>query len=141
MTHHIKILGWHEKTKRFHEPYFNGMINDIFADGQKDGITYLLRSGLTDTHKKDIYNGDILKRVVTIVLYGTGTPPKDVTEYLEVKYREDYGGFFVGETPLYDVVGATIDVATRCKCTDVEVVGNIFENPELLLQEEETQID
>lgn len=80
----------------------------------------------------DIFEGDILKRVVTVVVYGSGKPPEDVVEYLKVEYREDYAGFFVGERPLFAYVDNTHDVDTGCRCTKPVVVGNIFENPEFL---------
>ncbi|MCY7572329.1 YopX family protein [Bacillus pumilus] len=92
-------------------------------------------TGLRDKNDVEIYEGDILKRTVTIVIYGTGKPPEDIDEYLEVQYREDYAGFFIGERSLFAYVDTTIDVDTRCSCTKAEVVGNIYQNPNLLKEE------
>ncbi|CDQ39510.1 YopX family protein [Virgibacillus salexigens] len=89
-------------------------------------------TGLKDKNGKEIYEGEILKRTVTVVVFGSGHPPKDVIEYLKVEYRENYAGFYVGEEPLHHFVGARYDVATGCDCTDVEVIGNIYEHPHLL---------
>ncbi|MDV5127019.1 YopX family protein [Bacillus amyloliquefaciens] len=89
-------------------------------------------TGLKDKNGREICEGDILKRTVTVVMYGSGKPPKDIDEYLEVEYREDYAGFYIGERPLFAYVDNTRDVDTGCRCTEAEVTGNIYENPELL---------
>ncbi|UNE49926.1 hypothetical protein F5K02_03290 [Bacillus amyloliquefaciens] len=89
-------------------------------------------TGLKDRNGREIYEGDILKRTVTIIVYGLGKPPEDIVEYMKVEYREDYAGFFIGERPLFDYVDNTHDVDTGCRCTKPEVISNIYEDPELL---------
>jgi uncharacterized phage protein (TIGR01671 family) len=109
-----------------------GKVIDVYDDMPPDFPVLMQYTGLKDKNGREIYEGDILKRTVHIVIYGSETPPEDVDEYLDVKWYEEYAGFYIGERPLYAFVGAKFDCDTQCRCTDVEVSGNIHENPELL---------
>ncbi|MBP1971611.1 putative phage protein (TIGR01671 family) [Virgibacillus natechei] len=142
----IKFRAWDKATKNGWIPkpikqmiYFN-----VYCPPEYLGVTYdeegtwkrrfeiMQYTGLKDQVGEAIYEGDILYRTVIISLIGSDMPKRTVGEYLEVVFRDDYAGFFIGETPLHGYVGATVDIHTKCKCTDVEVIGNIYENPELL---------
>ncbi|MEC1057931.1 YopX family protein [Bacillus subtilis] len=94
--------------------------------------SWMQYTGLKDANGREIYEGDILKRTVTVVMYGSGKPPEDIDEYMKVEYREDYAGFYIGERPLFAYVDNTRDVDTGCRCTKAEVIGNIYEDPQLL---------
>ncbi|EHQ88236.1 YopX family protein [Desulfosporosinus youngiae] len=94
------------------EPEFNGYINDIFSRGgvkplapYGSKITYLQFTGLRDKNGKEIYEGDMCD---TYTRWGKGV----------VRFE---GGMF-------KLNGMSL-------CTFIprlEVIGNIYENPELL---------
>ena len=81
-------------------------------------------TGLKDVNGKDIYEGDILATSSKI-------GGKLITDYLKVDWREDYAGFFCGETPLYACLSEW-DNDIKYPQTFPEIVGNVHENPELL---------
>ncbi|MCM6799452.1 YopX family protein [Levilactobacillus brevis] len=81
-------------------------------------------TGLKDANGKEIYEGDILATSSKI-------GGKLITDYLKVDWREDYAGFFCGETPLYACLSEwNNDI--KYPQTFPEIAGNAHENPELL---------
>lgn len=81
-------------------------------------------TGLKDANGKEIYEGDILATSSKI-------GGKLITDYLKVDWREDYAGFFCGETPLYACLSEW-DNDIKYPQTFPEIVGNVHANPELL---------
>ncbi|MFR4177503.1 MAG: YopX family protein [Lacticaseibacillus paracasei] len=96
----------------------------VTADDGKNGIelieeeAHLMQyTGLHDKNGRKIYENDVLQ--CTSYTYGNGETGKTS---LLVKYHEMSAGFIAGPYML----GKLMDIR---KC---EVIGNIFENPELL---------
>lgn len=90
-------------------------------------------TGLKDANGKEIYEGDILDTSSRI-------GGKLITDYLKVDWREDYAGFFCGETPLYACLSEW-DNDIKYPQTFPEIVGNVHENPELLEAQHDTRTD
>lgn len=94
-----------------------------------DDIELMQSTGLKDKNGVEIFEGDILHRKVHVILLGTDLN-KWVDEYVHVEWK--YGGWHVGEDLLEFVLEEGIDRHTGCTQTALEVLGNIYENPELL---------
>lgn len=87
-------------------------------------------TGLKDKNEKEIYEGDILRIKLPDTSYWQDEPRQIWNA--EVKYEEDRGGYILqfrehGRRQPY------IDLNYDSAC-DAEILGNIFENPDLLGQ-------
>lgn len=101
-----------------YEPEFNGSINEIFTGklqslGTK--ITYMQYTGLTDKNGKEIYEGDIISWKDTMKFHGEEIAATDVVEW-----SDDEACYITGMRYL------------KFAASHGEVIGNKYENPELL---------
>lgn len=124
MTNHrpFKFRVWDTHQKQFIDFGVGSLrsdytLNDIFEDNFNDGDRYTIQqfTGLTDKYGKDIYEGDILKFSLAFAFSG------EYSDLVEVKWNNKSGRWIV---PM-----VTIDYFNS---SYVEIVGNIYENPELL---------
>jgi uncharacterized phage protein (TIGR01671 family) len=121
----IKFRAWDKAKKEMINDYceldrlfltFSGY--DLTNDAYVKIASVMQFTGLLDTNKKEIYEGDI----VSVSIYGDEKP-----SILEVHWQ--YGGFFIDyEDSESDMVLVANFVGS------VEVIGNIYENEDLLTE-------
>jgi uncharacterized phage protein (TIGR01671 family) len=113
----IKARAWDKKIKKFHYWDFASNINAIFwemARKEKMPINFFI--GLRDNNKKEIFNGDILARKGDRAYYlvGMGKVGFTLTKHIDgEKYASNFQFSYYGNEK-------------------GRVIGNIYENPELL---------
>lgn len=108
MKREIKFRIWDNTLKQMEAPF---TLNDDFdcMQGWLDGCQLMQYTGLKDKNGKEIYEGDIIRL--------------PIGELGNVIYFEPYAAF-VGDS---DGILTQLDLGA-----DIEVIGNIYENPELL---------
>lgn len=135
MSREIKFRAWLKKEKKMVEPLSINLekqqilLNEL-ADKQWieirivsfDDIEMLQYTGINDKHGIEIYEGDIVKRIALFK-----------AEILEsISCVEFEKGCFILKQPTHN------NYLFLCKEYELEVIGNIYENKELL---ENEQID
>jgi uncharacterized phage protein (TIGR01671 family) len=118
----IKFRAWDKIKKKMYEAYSvtNGeMCVDInftneCENGSRIDLEWMQFTGLHDKNGKEIYEGDLMRNFDNSI---------SLVEYKEIEASDDATapgvGFQFSQEPF-----------------NIEVIGNIYENPELLNQEE-----
>ncbi len=109
----IKFRGWDEKNKEMVDNInllFSNHLNECFEEYEECGLKIMQYTGLKDKNGVEIYEGDIIK------MYD-----------VNCQLLWDVSGC------LYYIKGD--DLVTEleyCRIKDIEVVGNIYENAEMV---------
>lgn len=122
-----KFRAWDSVKKKFVEHFFiteNGLICNMEKQTsdynfpmpvEKSELILMQSTGLKDKKGKEVFVGDIIKCT-------RGCPH-------EVYLEKEYGGTYVGGMPAIYLKGIREGYAWT---GDEEIIGNIYENPELL---------
>lgn len=124
----IKFRAWNEVEEKMLNWYefLDTNIKNTFIAPESTGLILMQYTGLKDKNGKEIYEGDIVK----VKLY------KGEEEKYFIGKVEYFGSNFIvdadnnSEYHVYDLDGFGIDY--RYNLEDCEVIGNIYDNPELL---------
>jgi len=109
----IHFKGWHDSEINFIE--INGLGTDGTEERSEVEVELMQYTGLTDINGKEIYEGDIVRQYKD---WGNN----DLDQIAEVTC--DGTEWYWGE---YGCISAALSIHK-----DTEVIGNIYENPELL---------
>lgn len=125
-TRKIAFIAWDKLIKRMYTNPFNGKLgglNDLFAN-TGDWI-YMQYTGQKDKNGIEVFEGDILE-VNTVIGEAFSRAPSHFTNRYIVTFEN--GKFTFG--------GYTFD---NVSVENIEVIGNIYETPELLSDAEENK--
>jgi uncharacterized phage protein (TIGR01671 family) len=139
----LKFRFWNKLAHRFQPPSkyaiqgdgqcigydYEMMAWDDPFDIEKSFIVAQQFTGLTDKNGKEIYEGDIIE----VELYEKWTSEEPFKAIHVVFYNSNRGAFVHAKDPKTFPSGMVFDPYTL-NPMPCEVIGNIFENPELLEQ-------
>jgi len=126
MSREIKFRAWIDNELLSHEQLIDmdqethAMYTIVTNEEKEDGVSLMQYTGLKDTNGKDIYEGDVVDYLGDIELVNS-----NVLRVIEYKNEE---ACFVARLP----VGVEGEEAVYLNEHDFKVIGNIYDNPELV---------
>lgn len=149
MNRPIKFRAWDKEGKRMgdvsglqfprpwggdvFEPYAEVLFGTVEVELHRDDVELMQFTGLTDKNGKDVYEGDVVRIVPDEKKAFTNEPHHPSFMYGDVAKVEwdDVNAKF----SLFDVHGEDTEIGYYAGWSGwnwLEVIGNIYENPELL---------
>lgn len=118
----IKFRAWDEELERMFystTEQFDDSLSFRFKHFETDDPVYMQYTGLRDKNGKEIYEGDIVEQELL------GNVPLDFGSFIGVVK-------FIDGTYMIENAEGTFGVELFSETNPNEVIGNIYENPELL---------
>lgn len=114
-----KFRAWYTpfKGKKFGQEMIRGRAGSLISHAEMSPDNYVLMqsTGLKDKNSVEVFQGDIVRCT-------RGCPH-------EVVWLQEYAGMYVGGMPAWYLSGLSEGYAWT---GEEEIIGNIYENPELL---------
>lgn len=114
-----KFRAWYTpfKGKKFGQEMIHGRAGSLISHAEMSPDNYVLMqsTGLKDKNSVEVFQGDIVRCT-------RGCPH-------EVVWLQEYAGMYVGGMPAWYLSGLSEGYA---RTGEEEIIGNIYENPELL---------
>ena len=87
-------------------------------------------TGLKDKNGKKIFDGDIVSYTAIVTEYEENTRPYSYKDIFEGEVTYDYGSFWINDRQLYEIAAYDDEFEP-----EIEVIGNIYDNLDLLKEE------
>ncbi len=139
MQREIKFRAWAESTKQMSEPFslLQALSRECVETPHWNDAKFMQFTILKDKNGKEIYEGDIVfipdTYKVSITDEGEG-PTEDCNHLSQVAFTEGQFVFIIRENA--DCLDRGIynygEIADSVGIEELEIIGNIYENPELL---------